>query len=109
MNFCQFMFVKKLKTSVTAKLLMAAVLIFSLQLYNPTSFAAELNPADNIKPSQSQPSLNNLREESTLIMDEKNIQKSTIKKNKTTLWSWLTKASKKPANFHYIDIIELFS
>ena len=95
--------------SVTTKLLLAVILIFSMQFYAPVSFAVELNPSDHMKPSQSQPSLGNLPEESSLIIDESNVQNSNDNKNKQTWWGWLTCTSKKPANFHYIDIIELFS
>ena len=93
------------------KLLLAFVLICSLAIFTVHTYAGELNPSDNIKPSQNEPSLGNLPQKSTLTIDEKKIEAPIDCKSKSepSWWNWLTNASTKPANFHYIDIIELLN
>ena len=89
----------------TVKLLaVSVVIIFTFSLS-----ATELTPADNINPSKSEPALNNHPQEATLQLDDKMTQtaKDINAKSKPSWWNWLTNTSKKPAYFHYIDIIEL--
>lgn len=94
-----------------SKLLLAFALVCSLSIFVPSTFAGELHPKDNINPSQSEPALGNLPQKSTLSVDEKKIEEPIECKSNSepSWWNWLTNASTKPANFHFIDIIELLS
>lgn len=84
------------------------VLVFALLMVAPTNNAAELNPVENLNPPQSEPSMAHLPERATLIMgDKKDLLNAGNSKNKPSWWNWLTNASNKPANFHFIDILEL--
>lgn len=83
-------------------------IVFAILMVAPTNNAAELNPVENLNPPQSEPSMAHLPERATLIMDEKQDQLNTgNSKSKPSWWNWLTNASNKPANFHFIDILEL--
>ncbi|MFT5452741.1 MAG: hypothetical protein ACI9N9_002236 [Enterobacterales bacterium] len=91
--------------TLTLKLLAIPVLIvLTLSLS-----AAELSPADKINPSKTVPTLNNQPQEAALKLDDNMTQtaKDINTKSKPRWWNWLTSTSKKPAYFHYIDIIEL--
>jgi hypothetical protein len=91
----------------TVKLLaIPTVIVLTLSLS-----AAELNPADNVNPSKSDPALNNHTREAVIILDDNMTQsaKDINAKSKPSWWNWLTSTSKKPAYFHYIDIIELLN
>ena len=94
-------------------LVFAFVCLFvcSLAILVPSAYAGELHPTDNINPSQSEPALGNLPQKSTLSVDEKKIEEPIECKSNSepSWWNWLTNASNKPANFHFIDIIELLS
>jgi len=71
--------------------------------------AAELNPSDKINPSEAAPTLNNQPQKVTLKLDENTTTAADDinAKSKPSWWSWFTNTSKKPAYFHYIDVIEL--
>ncbi|RLA04925.1 MAG: hypothetical protein DRQ47_02440 [Gammaproteobacteria bacterium] len=92
-----------------SKLLTFCVL-FSL-LSSPLIYSSELKPTENMNPTQSKPSLKNIPKPAKLKMEEKNTVQNNNKsqKNKPSWWSWLINNTNKPANFHYIDIIELLS
>ncbi|MCP3673327.1 MAG: hypothetical protein GY829_02485 [Gammaproteobacteria bacterium] len=85
--------------------------VCSLAILVPSTFAGELHPTDNINPSQSEPALGNVPQKSTFSVDEKKIEDPIERKSNSepSWWNWLTNASNKPANFHFIDIIELLS
>ncbi len=94
-----------------SKLSLVLTLVCLLAIFTPSTFAGELHPTDNINPSQSEPALGNLPQQSTLSVDEKKIEEPIECKSNSepSWWNWLTNASTKPANFHFIDIIELLS
>jgi len=76
------------------------IIAFSVQ-------AAEINPADHIKPDELQPKFESMRDNSQLNQAISDSTTHQIKKSEPSWWGWLTNSSRKPANFHYIDIIEL--
>ena len=92
-----------------SRLFLSFVLVSSFLIIAPASFASELRPSDTIKPSQSEPALGELPEGSNLTMEERDIQQNSNgnSKSKPSWWNWITNASRKPANYHFIDIIEL--
>lgn len=70
--------------------------------------AAELNPADKMNPSKADPTLSNHQEAALKLHDNiTQTNKDINAKSQPSWWNWLTSTSKKPAYFHYIDIIEL--
>ena len=89
--------------------LMPIALALSLLVVMPCSLAAELSPSNNIKPSQSESIPGQLPEDSTINAEKMKAQKTNFKKARPGFWQWLTCSSNKPANFHYIDIIELLN
>ena len=104
MNFTKY-------KSALSRLFLSFVLVSSFLIIAPGSFASELRPSDTIKPSHSEPVLGELPEGSSLTMEEKETQQSSIDNSKSepSWWNWITNASRKPANFHFIDIIELLN
>jgi hypothetical protein len=89
----------------TVKLLVVSVII----VLSVSLSSTELTPAENINPSKAEPTLNNHPQEATLKLDDSMTQttKDINVKSKPSWWKWLANSSKKPAYFHYIDIIEL--
>lgn len=73
--------------------------------------ANELNPTDQIKPTHSKPSLNTLPDRADLNPEGKNPQQIADHHTQTkpSWWNWLTNASKKPASYHFIDMLELLN
>jgi len=71
--------------------------------------ATELTPADKINPTKADPALNNHAQQPALkLEDNASLSTREIKaKAKLNLWNWLKNTSKKPAYFHYLDILEL--
>ena len=84
---------------------MSLALLFAV----PTSFAAEFSTTNNSNPSQSESLPGHLSEDSTINAEKLKAQSTNFKKAKPGFWQWLTSSSNKPANFHYIDIIELLN
>jgi len=111
MSFIENKSTQTLPLMAFSKLSLVFVLICSLAIASSITIAGELRPTDNINPSQSEPALGNVPQKSTLTVDEKKIQEPIECKSKSepSWWNWLTNASTKPANFHFIDIIELLS
>jgi len=105
------LFQYKLSSNAHVRRLLTPLFVLFFILLSPAATATELDPAKNIKPAQSQPVLENLPERTELAVEEKDIQKANQQnaKSKPSWWKWLTNASKKPASFHYIDIIELLN
>ena len=73
--------------------------------------ATELSPSDQIKPSRSEPTMDSLPDRADLTHEESELQQDdcSVSSSKPSWWNWLISASKKPANYHFIDIIELLS
>ena len=84
-----------------------ALMLLSLLLIIPTTSAAD--PSGSISPNQTEQALNDGSRYADSHVIERISQQdlNCASKSKPSLWNWLTKASHKPAYFHYIDIIEL--
>lgn len=111
MDFNQYGVVQKLDLSAFYKLCVSVLLVFSMLIVIPVTQANGLASANNMSLSQSEQSLDNLTGSAPSIIEEEKNQQNTNSnpKSKPSWWNWLTNASKKPANFHYIDFIELLS
>ena len=68
--------------------------------------AVEINPSDTVDPVEHAPAFEAIGATNQLVQDKANNNLSGNLK-KQTWWGWLTNTSRKPANFHYIDFIEL--
>lgn len=101
----------RLQKTTLIKLFCLVAFVYILTLSGTSFHANELSPVDNIKPTNSAPSIGSLPKSSSLSMKEKQAinKKQETCVSGTSWWAWLTNSSKKPANFHYIDIIELLS
>lgn len=90
-------------------------IVFTLTLLSIPSvgvdvvYATELNPADQMKPAQPRPSLDSLQDNAAFDSADNNHSPNADRKpnNPPTWWTWLTGNSKKPASYHFIDILEL--
>jgi len=111
MTLTRFKFRQEHNESIYFRFLLPVIFIASMFILTPITHANELTPKDNIRPSQIEPSLGNAPEKELIRKEEANIPTvdSSKKQYKPSWWKWLTSSSKKPANFHYIDIIELIS
>ncbi len=91
------------------KLLMLLSLMFSILVFTNYITAHEANPVDTINPSRSEPALGSQPQDTILNdLDDHFLNKTTDQcLSQPSWWSWLLSASGKPANFHYIDIMEL--
>ena len=80
--------------------LVLACLVFTLNVA-----AVEIKPTDSGNPVELTPDFDGLGSANQLLQDKANGAKL---KKKHSWWTWLTGTSRKPANFHYIDFMELF-
>jgi len=88
-------------------LLLALLFIFTTR----SAGAQDAQPVDTINPVQSEPAIGYLHEDISLdsknnVLDEKLSNQCS---SQPSWWNWLVNASSKPANFHYIDIMELLN
>jgi len=89
--------------------LLISLMLISFFIVTPGSGAQEATPIDNIGPSQSEPPIGYLPEDNALInttLLDKPINQCS---SQPSWWNWLLSTSSKPANFHYIDIMELLN
>lgn len=111
MGYYQLHLKQKIHLMPYSRLYLAVLLILSLVLFAPSSSAHEVNPSDNINPVQSEPAIGHLPED--INLNEKDINAlaeiSVQYGNHPNWWNWITSASSKPANYHYIDILELLN
>jgi len=91
--------------------LLISLMLISFFILTPGSGAQEATPVDSISPSQSEPAIGHLPEDTTLAITNNTVLDKPMGQcgSQPNLWNWLLNASSKPANFHYIDIIELLN
>ena len=91
----------------TALIALAALLITFSPVSERQITAVEIAPIEKLDPEDLQNDLDNLGSSNELNRNTKSLQTNKAKKAKPSIWCWLTNQSRKPANFHYIDIIEI--
>jgi hypothetical protein len=85
--------------------LLVTLTVLACLVFTLTINAVEITPADSPNPVELTPDFEGLGSANQLIQDKANDPQA--KKKKHSWWSWLTSTSRKPANFHYIDFMEL--
>ena len=83
-----------------------SLIVLSCVVFTLNLGAVEIKPTDSGNPVELTPDFDGLGSGNQLMQDKNtNLQG---KKKQRSWWSWLTSTSRKPANFHYIDFMELF-
>ncbi|NNJ72248.1 MAG: hypothetical protein HKP09_03595 [Enterobacterales bacterium] len=88
-------------------ILLTALVMFASPLFMDAVKAVEIAPIEQIDPERLQDDLDNLGARNELTQQSKTVLSTSTKKSKPSVWAWLTNQSRKPANFHFIDIIEI--
>ena len=88
----------------------ASFLVIALALFwfASTAFAAEVAPTQPGEPSPISQPFDPLDPNNQLVQNNHNDKQLNKAQHRKGWFSWLTDFSRKPANFHYIDFIELF-
>lgn len=86
---------------------MTALLVLASPLTVSTVSAVEITPIDEIEPDNLQNDLQDLGAANELTQSQTAAQTDLKQKSKPSIWSWLTNQSRKPASYHFIDIIEI--
>lgn len=87
-------------------LVVALSIAFSPVLISSVA-AVEIAPIDRLDPDDLQNDLKDLGTGNELAQTGNKAQNDTCSKSKPSVWSWLTNQSRKPASYHFIDIIEI--
>lgn len=93
------------------RLLVPVLLALLFILTTQSIGAQDAQPVDTINPAQSEPAIGYLPEDTSLDSKD-NVQEGKSNNqcsSQPSWWNWLVSASNKPANFHYIDIMELLN
>ncbi len=89
--------------------LLISLMLISFFFITPGTGAQDATPVDNINPAQSEPAISYLPEDNALLnvtlLDKPVSQCSS----QPSWWNWLLSTSSKPANFHFIDFMELLN
>jgi len=93
------------------RLLVPLLLALLFILTTRSAGAQDAQPVDTINPAQSEPAIGYLHEDPSIntqikVLDGKLRNQCN---SQPSWWSWLISASSKPANFHYIDFMELLN
>jgi len=86
---------------------LAVLVMFASPLFMDTVKAVEIAPIEKIDPERLQNDLDNLGARNELSQKTNTVLGKATKKTKPSIWAWLTNQSRKPANFHFIDMIEI--
>ncbi|MCP4411191.1 MAG: hypothetical protein GY808_01255 [Gammaproteobacteria bacterium] len=89
--------------------LLISLMLISFFIITLGSGAQDATPVDNINPAQSEPAIRYLSEDNALINITLLDQPVSQCRSQPSWWNWLLSASSKPANFHYIDFLELLN
>ncbi|MBT8449944.1 MAG: hypothetical protein KJO69_09650 [Gammaproteobacteria bacterium] len=88
-------------------ILLTALVMFASPLFMDAVKAVEITPIEQVDPERLQDELDNLGARNELAQQSNTVLSKSTKKSKPSVWAWLTNQSRKPANFHFIDIIEI--
>lgn len=86
---------------------LSAMLLIASPLFMSTVTAVEIAPIEQINPEKLQDELEGLEAGNELSQTQTSLQAASPNKSKPSIWSWLTNQSRKPAVYHFIDIIEI--
>ncbi len=91
--------------------LLISLMLISFFIITPGTGAKEEITVDSISPSQTEPALGYLPEDNALTITNNLLLDKSIGQcsHQPSWWNWLLSTSSKPANFHYIDIMELLN
>lgn len=96
-----------ISNQITLKTL-ASVLVLAAVLWISSVQAVEIAPTDPNDQSPVNQQFEPIGNNNQLTQTSLNKKTTTAANKKKGILSWLTDFSRKPANFHYIDFIELF-
>lgn len=83
-------------------------MVIAVLAFSSVTNAVEISPADQVKPTEMTPDFDGLGEGNQLLQEQAN--KNPLADNCQQSWiGWLTGVSRKPANFHFIDFLELLN
>lgn len=89
------------------RLVLMAMVSIAL-VFSSVTYAVEISPADQVNPTEITPDFDGLGDSNQLLQEQ--AAKNPLADNCRQTWlGWLTGVSRKPANFHFIDFLELLN